>query len=59
MHFPIHAKIASEEQFDIMFANKDETAGMTKSIRLLVRKSSTTNYWLSNTNENTMIPTNE
>ncbi|CAF4384534.1 unnamed protein product [Rotaria sp. Silwood2] len=51
MHFPIRAKIASEEQFDIMFVNKDETAGMNKSIRLLARKSSNSNDWFANTNE--------
>ncbi|CAF0831903.1 unnamed protein product [Rotaria sp. Silwood1] len=59
MHFPIRAKIASEEQFDIMFVNKDETAGMSKSIRLLARKGSNSNDWFANTNENSMIPTNE
>ncbi|CAF0734574.1 unnamed protein product [Rotaria sordida] len=59
MHFPIRAKIASEEQFDIMFVNKDETAGMSKSIRLLARKTSNSNDWFANTNENSMIPTNE
>ncbi|CAM4745848.1 unnamed protein product [Rotaria magnacalcarata] len=52
MHFPIRAKIASEEQFDIMFVNKDETAGMNKPIRLLARKSPNTNDWFANTNEN-------
>ncbi len=51
MHFPIRAKIASEEQFDIMFVNKDETAGMNKPIRLLARKSSNINDWLDNTDE--------
>ena len=59
MHFPIRAKIASDEQFDIMFVNKDETAGMNKSVRLLARKSSNTNDWLSNMNENNMNDTNE
>jgi hypothetical protein len=59
MHFPIRAKIASEEQFDVMFVNKDETAGMNKSIRLLARKSSNTNDWLANTDENSMNATNE
>lgn len=59
MHFPIRAKIASEEQFDVMFVNKDETAGMNKSIRLLARKSSNINDWLDNTNENSMVVTNE
>ncbi|CAF4641723.1 unnamed protein product [Rotaria socialis] len=53
MHFPIRAKIASEEQFDIMFVNKDETAGMNKPIRLLAQKSPNTNDWFAgNTNEN-------
>ncbi len=59
MHFPIRAKIASEEQFDVMFVNKDETAGMNKSIRLLARKSSNINDWLDNTNESSVIVTNE
>ncbi len=59
MHFPIRAKIATEEQFDIMFVNKDETAGMTKSIRLLARKSSNINDWLDNANETSMIITKE
>jgi hypothetical protein len=59
MHFPIRAKIASEEQFDIMLVNKDETAGMSKSIRLLARKSSNANDWLNNTNDNSMIVANE
>lgn len=59
MHFPIRAKIASEEQFDVMFVNKDETAGMNKSIRLLARKTSNINDWLDNTNENSVIITHE
>ena len=59
MHFPIHAKIANEEQFDVMFVNKDETAGMNKPVRLLARKSSNSNDWFTNTNENSMIPANE
>ena len=58
MHFPVRAKIASEEQFDAMFVNKDETAGMNKSIRLLARKTSNTNDWLNNTNED-FLPTND
>ena len=59
MYFPIRAKIANEEQFDAMFTNKDETAGMNKSVRLLARKSSNTNDWLANTNENASNDTNE
>lgn len=59
MHLPIRAKIASEEQFDVMFVNKDETAGMNKSIRLLARKSPNTNDWFDDTHENSMIVTNE
>jgi hypothetical protein len=59
MHLPIRAKIASEEQFDVMFVNKDETAGMNKSIRLLARKSSNINDWLDSTHENSMIVPNE
>jgi head-tail adaptor len=51
MHFPVRVKIASEEQFDIMFVNKDETAGMNKLIRLLARKTSNINDWLDNTND--------
>ncbi|CAF1014303.1 unnamed protein product [Adineta steineri] len=46
MHFPTHAKLAGEEQFDIMFANKDKTARMHKSIRLLARKNLTRKDWL-------------
>ncbi|CAF1080181.1 unnamed protein product [Adineta steineri] len=53
MHFPIRAKIASEEQFEIMFVNKDGTAGMNKSVRLLARKSSNINDWIANTNKDT------
>lgn len=59
MHFPIRAKIATEEQFDVMFVNKDETAGMSKSIRLLARKSSSVNDWLDNAQENSMVVGNE
>ena len=59
MHFPIRAKIASEEQFDMLFINKDETAGMSKSIRLLARKSSNINDWLDTTNEKSMVLPNE
>lgn len=59
MHLPIRAKIASEEQFDVMFVNKDETAGMSKSIRLLARKSSNINDWLDNANEKSVLITNE
>ena len=59
MHLPIRAKIASEEQFDVMFVNKDETAGMNKSIRLLARKSSNINDWLDTTHENSMVVPNE
>lgn len=59
MHLPIRAKIASEEQFDVMFVNKDETAGMNKSIHLLARKSSNTNDWLDSSHENSMVTPNE
>lgn len=59
MHLPVRAKIASEEQFDIMFVNKDETAGMNKIVRLLARKSPNTNDWLASTNENSSAPTND
>lgn len=59
MHLPIRAKIASEEQFDVMFVNKDETAGMNKSIRLLARKSSNINDWLDSSHENSMVAPNE
>lgn len=48
MHLPIRAKIASDEQFDSIFASRDESAGMNKSIRLLAGKSSNTNDWFSN-----------
>ncbi|CAF1242202.1 unnamed protein product [Didymodactylos carnosus] len=47
IYLPIHAKIASEEQFDTMFVDNDETAGMNKpSITLIARRSSNTNDWL-------------
>ncbi|CAF0871920.1 unnamed protein product, partial [Didymodactylos carnosus] len=47
MHLPVRAKIASEEQFDTMFVNNDETAGMNKStVRLIARRSPNTNDWL-------------
>lgn len=52
MHLPVRARIASEEQFDMMFVNNDETAGMSKSVRLLARKTSNTNDWLNNSNDN-------
>ena len=52
MHLPVRARIASDEQFDMMFVNKDETAGMSKPIRLLARKTSNTNDWLNYSNEN-------
>lgn len=55
MHFPVRAKIASEEQFDIMFVNRDETAGMSRSVRLLARKTPNTYDWLSN-NEDQLVP---
>lgn len=59
MHLPIRAKIASEEQFDIMFVNKDETAGMNKSVRLLARKSSNANDWFDTTNDSSVVPTSD
>ena len=59
MHFPVRAKIASEEQFDAMFLNQDEAAGMSKSIRLLARKTSNTNDWLNSANENFLSATDE
>lgn len=59
MHLPVRAKIATEEQFDAMFVNKDETAGMTKSTRLLARKTSNTNDWLNSTNDGFQATTDE
>lgn len=52
MHLPVRAKIASEEQFDIMFVNKDETAGMKKTVQLLARKTPNTHEWFNPNDEN-------
>jgi hypothetical protein len=54
MHFPIRAKIANEEQYDIMFVNKDGTDGMSKTVRLLARKSSNINDWFASTSKDSM-----
>jgi hypothetical protein len=54
MHFPIRAKIASEEQYDIMFVNTDGTDGMSKTVRLLARKSSNISDWLASTSKDSM-----
>ncbi|CAF0822833.1 unnamed protein product [Adineta ricciae] len=56
MHFPIRAKIATEEQYDVMYVNNDGTAGMSKSVRLLARKSSNVNDWYPTASKD---PTNE
>ncbi|UJR27796.1 hypothetical protein I4U23_009067 [Adineta vaga] len=59
MHFPIRARIASEEQFDIMHVNNDGTAGMNKTIRLLARKSSNINDLYASTSKDSTNDTKE